>query len=589
MILQTLFPIDDLKRTIMRFPLSALCSALFSALLILNLHDVIDLGANDSLLGRWLGSFVYGFFWFGAVRLYAEQRLASPITATLGALLGYGAFVAYIFWQDTQVLEWQMPLLIVVLVASIGVAPFIRNGRKDDDLAFWRFNHDVWQGAALAVIISVLWAAGAAATLASLKYLFGLDIDNNLYGDIWALATGIFAPLYALSRVPLYIEDKPFDPQSVKPLRFVVNWVLTPLLLIYTAILYAYFLKIAIMQDMPRGQLSYMVMGFGGVGVATYLMAWPMRENGLAAVKLFNKIFFPALVLPVIMQVFALWMRVDQYGVTEQRYLVGMSALWLGAIALWYSFKAPPLKSMLWLLIGLVLVSAFGPLNAPRIAVQSQIARLDAVLLKNEIIVDGEIQKASKDISFDDRKTISSVLSFLSRRDAEDYIAFWPKGEGDRHHMSAYDLTKEMGFNYVSGYQKQQTLKDKYITLQGQRIDKAVYVRGYDLYVNNMHMRGHSKPQRVKRSSALGDAVFEDNQGVLTISLGEQNTVTFNVSDYAIAQVTENAERTPRRLVLEKQSGQFNVKLLFNRISLNNEGGAPTLSSYSFESLIAVR
>ena len=81
----------------------------------------------------------------------------------------------------------------------------------------------------------------------------------------------------------------------------------------------------------------------------------------------------------MIVQAVSIYLRVEQYGFTEQRYLIVLSTLWLGVLAVAYSVRKPPLKMISGLLAVLFLVSALGPLSAANVAERSQMKRLETL------------------------------------------------------------------------------------------------------------------------------------------------------------------------------------------------------------------
>ncbi len=67
----------------------------------------------------------------------------------------------------------------------------------------------------------------------------------------------------------------------VRAVTAAVAYLLVPLLLIYTAILYAYGAKIAIDGVLPKGQIAMMVLGYGGIGFAAMYLLYPARNVGV--------------------------------------------------------------------------------------------------------------------------------------------------------------------------------------------------------------------------------------------------------------------------------------------------------------------
>ena len=276
-ILQKIIPVDDLKRTMKRFPYSAVCSVFLCALIVLDIHDFIETDDMKTIYGRLILLSAYGFFWFGLSHLVCEG-LGWPVARE--RILSYSVFAilaGLVFFWSGYTLVWLLIMMIPTLLLGLSVAPYLSS---NDNLSLWFYNRQVWQGAAIAVIAGLVWALGIVAAMASIRYLFDVRFDHEIYADVWVFAFFVFVPLYALSWVPEKFSYTDNDCHAPPQLAFVLNWVLAPLVFVYMLILYAYFIKIALVGELPRGQLSYMVSAFGGVGVFTYLAGWPLRDSG---------------------------------------------------------------------------------------------------------------------------------------------------------------------------------------------------------------------------------------------------------------------------------------------------------------------
>lgn len=561
-----LIPLDAFKQTLKRFPLAALCGLLVFVLLVLSIHDVIDLDDNQ-VIARLLSLVGCGFFWFVLVRLIAEGKgwrlsreysVGGVVFAVLGAI---------VFSQAGFSLFWLLMLMLPALLLGIAVGPYIA-GR--DDLSFWFYNRQVWQGAAIALLAGVIWGGGISVALASIEYLFKVDIAGRYYADIWSFALNIFTPLYALSWVPRQYRYSRDDCHAPPQLAFVLNWVLAPLVIVYLLILYAYFIRIAVLQELPRGQLSYMVTGFGGLGVLTYLAGWPLRNEGGAALRLVCKGFFPALFLPVCLQALAIYQRIAQYGVTEQRYVIVVTVVWFSVLAILYSFRKPPLKFIPGLLAVLLVFAALGPFSATKVAERSQLQRLETLLAHNGILVNGRVVKTSQVVSYEDRKSISSILTFFQQRKKLQQV---PGLSAEQVALRPEALTKQMGFAYVHQYERQ--ADSNMVRLRGSNQTERLGITGFDylLPIQHVYCRERHCSQEKPWRSQWGEeptitVTYSDNQ--LTFTLGEKDELSFDMGAYVAAEAAKE-EPEFRDLVMEQSQGNWRVRVIFVQINARKE------------------
>ena len=159
---------------------------------------------------------------------------------------------------------------------------------------------------------------------------------------------------------------------------FIANYLLVPLCLIYMFILYAYFAKILFQGQLPRGNLAYMVTGFGFIGVLTHLAVYPMRETGTRLLQQFYNHFYTIAIVPILLLAFGLYTRISEYGLTEDRYALVICCLWLSGLSVIYVAyrRLAHIKYIPMILCVLSLIAATGPLSAPWLSVNSQVHQL---------------------------------------------------------------------------------------------------------------------------------------------------------------------------------------------------------------------
>jgi hypothetical protein len=155
-----------------------------------------------------------------------------------------------------------------------------------------------------------------------------------------------------------------------------------PLLGLYLAILYAYGIKILLTGEVPSNLLSPLALGAALIGLITLFLIEPLRriEKRKWLVALFDA--FPVAYLPILpMPIWAIWVRVQQHGWTEFRYLRILAVLGVtlcfGWIA-WHvlrrrAYSALPLPAVF---SALLLLAAVGPWGALSVSEHSQVAHL---------------------------------------------------------------------------------------------------------------------------------------------------------------------------------------------------------------------
>jgi Domain of unknown function (DUF4153) len=272
--------LPDVSAVASRFPLAVLIAALLTAYKLAH-GDVGDV--EKRVLGALAGSFL----WVVAVDFYVEnQRRSFPVRIALW--LG-GILVIAIVFRFAWDIWFSPPLLLGSLLLLVGLAGHL--GRGESNATFWLFNHRLWLGALLALVAAVLFGAGLSIIHGTLNLLFGLHLPAKWHEYIWTVSLGLVAPVSFLALAPRSFtgpitarEESEFTMRAIAAL---VKFVLVPLLLVDTAILYAYAIKIVLAWELPKGTLGAMVVGYLLVGAGTLLVGYPSREKGAPLVSVF--------------------------------------------------------------------------------------------------------------------------------------------------------------------------------------------------------------------------------------------------------------------------------------------------------------
>jgi hypothetical protein len=133
-------------------------------------------------------------------------------------------------------------------------------------------------------------------------------------------------------------------------------------------------------------------------------------------VRTYARGFYIALLPSIAMLLLAIWKRVEQYGITENRYFLIVLALWLAAIAVYFTVRRPGnIKVVPATLAVLALATSLGPWGAYAVSRRSQEARLDHLLTANGLWTGTAIRPAAAadSVSFETRRELSGVLEYL--------------------------------------------------------------------------------------------------------------------------------------------------------------------------------
>lgn len=223
----------------------------------------------------------------------------------------------------------------------------------------------LFSNVALVLFEAILW---------STAYIFGFEDArwvNHVSFDVFLLAETLFTPLLFLA---LSDRRSGTECRDSRLRNTLLNYVFTPALMIYAAILYTYMAKILLMWSLPRGGVAYMVLCF--TLAAFVVKGWRMLPGKRSGEWFYRRLSW--IVLPAVGLFWTGFVRrVGPFGWTEERvYLLLCGLVATIAILLFFSRRT---GRYLWLCTAAFLLFAavtfLPPLSPVSIGVSSQTAR----------------------------------------------------------------------------------------------------------------------------------------------------------------------------------------------------------------------
>lgn len=374
----------DFLLTGQRFPFAILLAALTTLIVIGAINDIDWM--RDEVWGRAALGLATGAVLAVAGVYFAESR---PEARIAGPILKFALPIAVAAAFQVRDITWFVPFAIpAVAIVWLSVSPFTRiergAPREEVQNRFWWVNFQAFTTAIIAAVAFLIIALGLAAIERSLSILFGLETGQVFYN--WVLPfTGLFlAPVYWLSTLPKLsayraeeLERPDFLPRSF---GFLGQFVLVPLLLIYSLILLAYTAQIVITQRLPEGMIGWMVLGFVVIGAATWLVLHPPFMRTRPLVRLFRRWWFWLTLIPLALFFVAVAIRINAYGLTDERMLLAAGGIWAALLAVIFLVGRGDIR-LIPALAGLILLLlSIGPWNYANLPIAQQIARLEALL-----------------------------------------------------------------------------------------------------------------------------------------------------------------------------------------------------------------
>lgn len=312
---------------------------------------------------------------------------------------------------------WILPLLI------LGILTLIARIFRQKEHKIWFSRTSLLHSVGFWLLAGLIVWGGLSGALGSISALFDVDINRKWYAYFWTFSMFLLAGSFMINYYSSVTEYLPkgshseFELQSTRLMKIFGSYIFLPLALIYLTIFTAYGIKILITGVRPKGIIVWLGTGYFARGMLTYFLTF--AENS----KFFDKIrqiLFISFILVALMMIKALQLRIQDYGITINRYFVGMFILFIiGFSVLALCLPKMRLRLFISLLFGLSLISLYSPRNAPTIALSAQKSRIESLLAKANLKL--PLQKDSfKDLTGDGAGELTeTVIDFVNTQPYE--------------------------------------------------------------------------------------------------------------------------------------------------------------------------
>lgn len=277
-------------------------------------------------------------------------------------------------------------------------------------------------------------------TISARKNDYPIQRNCNIIGKLIYWLTGLIFII-----LPKVWENKSYN---LPIMEKVFNWAIIPALLIYTLILYIYFISIVIKCDLPQGGIAYLVFGFT---IASLAVGALMKSLNFKSYSWFFSNFSFISIPAIIIFWIGVIKRVTEYGFTDLRvYLIVCGLIMTISLAMMLSIKYGKylyLFSTAFIMLNIV---TFVPgISSKDIAIRSQEKIINdmskALGIKSE---NGKLDLSVLSTVGNNKKTyLKRLYSALSYIESHDTVSFNKMGI-----ISSSDLKDALPanlFNYI--------------------------------------------------------------------------------------------------------------------------------------------
>lgn len=562
--------LNNIKNSFKRFPITIAVSTSLVIMLIILLEkgstftpEVRDIFNRVSMI------IALGIPLSVCIKLIIEKKeINNRIHKILGYLIGAIILVLYYLLLLNDI-NWISIIryIAVSLFLYLAFAYISWMGKKE---GYEYYIIDVLSSFFVTVIYSFVLFIGIFIILFTIVQLFDVDLPYKLVFYTFLVIAGIFAPSLFLARIP-GVNEEFNNKEYPKTLKVLLLYIVIPLITIYSTILYAYFLKIIITRDWPQGLVSHLVLWYSVVSVAAIFFITPLlNDNKLA--KRFKSIF-PKYIIPILIMMFvAMTIRINAYGITENRYFGLILGLWVSGIMICFTFKKNFKNTIIPISLSIIaLISVFGPLSSFSISKYSQNNRLESILVKNEMLVDNEIIEKDN-ISQEDREEISMVLKYFNDNHSLNDVKYIPSD------FKIKDMEMVFGFPYT----EKNIYENNYFSYHSRPGEREVIdIKGYDYFIDSMRL--------MNKPAEIDGLKISYNNNTVTVKKDDEVLYEKDLSTYAdelMAQYDNDADIKLNDILslddttFVNENDKVKIKLIINSFSGRKDYGGENRIEY---------
>lgn len=377
---------ERLPQLVARFPLSLAFLAILATLAIIAATSTTYDPESARMIMRGMSGAAVGSTLAAAGVLFREGG-GKPRWLVL-VLVYTVPIAAAVLLQFDVIVLFEPHAIEVAAVLWLGVAgfvtPVVGGDRDATQRAFWWFNHIAFAMALLATLgFLVVWG-GLAAIDAALSLLLNIRIGHLLHDWLVPISWSFLAPAYWLSVLPRrdQFEERSLSTPDIlsKAIGILGQFVLIPLVVVFSLILAVYAVATLFSTDLPIGRYSWMYGTHVLLACVTYLFVFPPFLDAAPLVRAYRSIWFWLILPPLALLALVAASRIGAHGLTDIRVVALGFVAWGAALAALFIFRRGDARLVPALAIVALLAVGLGPQNSRNLGALGQLDSMEALL-----------------------------------------------------------------------------------------------------------------------------------------------------------------------------------------------------------------
>ena len=554
---------QSIINTLKRFPLASFLAFIFTIIIIILME--LDYYQRDSAIVIMATKIAFvsslGIILFPTLQLFWSNFLMSIFGILL--LLGYYYILPVDISSDSNIFVRHAFLILATFLMFIWT-PFINV--KISNKNIWEWTQNFILMLLYTVLFSIILYAGISLALYAIEQLFEIDIPSKRYAQLAVLVFGIYGVNLFLSQIPKYILLLQVRTYT-KAEEIFTKYILTPLTIGYFLILFAYSAKILITMQWPSGVVVWISILFSIIAISTYLFWTPLwkKEN----IK-FKRAIWMAIFLQTIMLGLSIWMRIDEYGITESRYFIALFGSWL--ILMSFYFVLIKEASYKWFFVTLTILligSQFGKYSAVEISKKDQISRLKHMIKDDKFI--------SQQLGIKDKQNIYFTIKYLYSHHGIDSLSeITPEiiKKYKENNSTIYFpnfVVKELGLGDISSWNN-----DRYKIFDISQNREVKNISGYQYLISLHYDSSYKKIYNIDNNISIKIQnnylyIIQNNETTTNISLNEFLKSLNPTTNIYYNQIPAG------KMVYKYEDNQSKIKILLNSIRVSQDNNITSM------------
>lgn len=491
--------IQNLKQVFLRFPLACFFALVLTVMISYYILEGAEHLFYSTIIGCGIGILLaFSADLFCHLRqLKLSHRILCNVAVVLTTTICIG--VIHANFDSTSNLYYYIFTLIFAALLFLLVWPML--GKRNVEIT-WNYHFRLLFAIAVAYVMAFIIILGIVAILASIAFLFNVDIDDTLLIAITIICAFLF-PCCIMALMPINQEtyDKPLAYN--KFMKVLVLYILLPLVCLEALVLYIYAIKILFAWQLPEGGVAYWVFSYAiAASIVWYLLMPVFRSEQPSKLKFLDRGFFFSLIPLLVLLFVGLFRRIHDYGFTTNRYIVLAIALWFSVISLIMIFrKSRNVTPLLGSLVVISMLALVGPWSMFSIPKELQFKRFEQIANEYHLLENGKIKASAVPLSREQNIALSETIDFFmdTKKYQQDFAErYYGISPAETDSMINYDglsgfrnmMMYKMNGDYISFYYRTHTSDVERQHFYFHNFRKNLYdisLYDYAFYFDNLH------------------------------------------------------------------------------------------------------